>query len=403
MHFAPQPFDMDWTKELTAKRMNAMADFRQTQDDGDLAHARQALERSERQLALHIGAHVAMVLRDRGPILPPVAELLDTPFLAALKELTDDPRSTPAQITVGEYFLEDANMIFLATRPQEVDVIHQALLTRILEGNFRRTLLPQETCANTGRKVSYEIRGWQVEPGEIHFGHDQEHPLRYTFDPLTLDNVQAPAVQAVTLPVPSGVLLVCDWVRLPVLTELAENLDREGGFDALNSAHGRAQRTVRYAQELGVGHVFGREPTLIQSYGAVTAGYLHADAQSGDSIKPVGVAGQVEGDLRWTTLVDRQHLVELLSSRMDRETAEAQVSAFDSNPENQVIHLKVNPGTHHLYFAGDSNVFARTIGQAFQHQGLYLEEDFKAPVFALTEHPLEAAPQPATRRPGPGV
>lgn len=117
MHFAPQPFDLDWTRELTAKRMNAMAEFRQTKDEGDLAHARQALERSDRQLALHIGAHVAMLLRDRGPILPPVAELLDTPFLAAIKELTDDTRSTPAQIKVGEYFLENVRHLERAPLP----------------------------------------------------------------------------------------------------------------------------------------------------------------------------------------------------------------------------------------------------------------------------------------------
>lgn len=126
--------------------------------------------------------------------------------------------------------------------------------------------------------------------------------------------------------------------------------------------------------------------------GVIKTGYLDPEA----SEDPVNLAGSINADLRWTTIVDRQHLVDLLAQDMGAEPAAAAVSELlKQNPD--ILQVQVEPGTHHLYFAGDSQTFARTAGDRFAVEGLYLE-DFEEPVYALTDQPLQPA---ATMRRSP--
>lgn len=122
-------------------------------------------------------------------------------------------------------------------------------------------------------------------------------------------------------------------------------------------------------------------------------GFLNPDAPS-----PASLKGEIRANLRWTTLVDRGHLVSLLEPILGLDEASRQVEDYaQSTPD--LVRLQVEPGTHHLYFSGSALRFQETIGARFQAEGLYLE-DFQEPAFVLTHAPLDpvlAAPRKLPR------
>lgn len=115
------------------------------------------------------------------------------------------------------------------------------------------------------------------------------------------------------------------------------------------------------------------------------AGYLERGMDA-EEIEPKSgrVAGRISANLRWTSMIDPQHLVELLAGGMGHEKA-----------ADDLIVLEVPAGTHYLYFSGRQDLFQETVGNEFNCSELPLG-DFELPPMALTQAPL--APK-ARRRP----
>lgn len=141
--------------------------------------------------------------------------------------------------------------------------------------------------------------------------------------------------------------------------------------------------------------MFGRSPSIFSHQGVIKAGYNPADEQDPSFLC------RIDADLRWTTMVDRQHLVSLLTPALGLPEAEKQVHEYEQTHSPQPFHAQVEPGIHHLYFSGDPTTFANTVADEFHAEGLYLD-DFSTPSFVLTDQPLQPALAPTPqRRPKP--
>ena len=404
---SPQPFSQRWTPEDTRQQVEA-PDFPRHGTPAEQHHWRQhVLAPLDENLGQAIGEHLAWLLSQGVDVLPPHSDRLETPLLRAFRGLINAPEDREAQIEAGRPFVNHLSLYFYVHKDRLKDpAFHDELVAHISAGNFESLCGDRQTCAATGLRVNYNFHNWQGVAGQILF-LDPDRPYRSTFEPLAPETLAPPQTYTATIPVPSGVLLIADWIRIPAFGELAKPVDDDEPGDALASTEGRAQRTVRYAERLGVVHAFVQSPGIVASLGAVTAGYLHRDQDSGEAIEPPGLKGQIHASLRWTTMVDRQHLVDLITPALGAEEAERQVSDLEQGKGHyageRVIRVEVTPGMHHLYFSGDERTFASTIGQSFASQGLYLEEDFQSPGLALTEEPLQPlAPKAATaRKPGP--
>lgn len=404
MRAFPRPFADAWTLDDT-RHCLASPPFPK---DGTFAEQdtwrREVLQPRNERLADAFGGHLAWAAAQGAVVVPPHTDHAHTPWLAALRGLLDCPDSEAAQRDAGLPFARSMmvqSVLDPAWQGGTPEETHARLLGWVEAGNFSHVRDP-DTCRQTGVRFEIEFHGWNATAVQRQWGDG----LRSTSVPVGPDTFQAPGTETVALPVPSGHLLVADWFRIPAFQALTQPLDREAP-DAMDSIGGRAGITRRYAERLGVAHVFGCSPDVVAGRGAVTVGYLDVDGP-----RPAGLVGSIDASLRWTTLVDRQHLVALLAPALGSNGAEEAVAAYEAaTPE--LLHVHVAPGTHHLYFAGDGPTFARTFDQAFDAGDLFLdevlddkeqlrEEMFPMPLFALTEQPLPAWPTPTkARRPSP--
>lgn len=401
-----RPFSQRWLPGDTRQYLEKQAFPRDATYAEQDQWRREVARPMDDRLAGAVGEHVAWLLFKQADVLPDYSDALRTPLMVALRELAKEPENKQAQLEVGRFFLSHLSFHWFAhNRLTQAATFHDQLVDHIESGNFKQLCSDDQTCSSTGLRVNYNFNGWKAQAGQVHIGLDPAHPFRATFEPLTADTLVAPQTYTATIPVPSGKLLIGDWIRLKALNALAEPVDNDEPPSALSSTEGRAQRSLRYAQRLGMVHVFVRSPSVMASLGAITAGDLHRDPETGEAKEPQGLVGKIDADLRWTTIVDRQHLVSLLTPSLGAEEAERQVKEVEDHQgdyraqgNDRVLKVSVNPGTHHLYFAGDEDTFAKTVSQAYASDGLFLEEDYRYPGFALTETPLAPATQPKPKR-----
>ncbi len=350
------------------------------------------------KMASLLGQHVAWVSQSGIDVLPPDSEKLQTPQLIRLRALLKNPEEPDVQTTLGHEFSEWAIRLFEffkrdieqkakdtgIHREDQIRWVHIHAVERLEQGNFLSNRSSGNECQNTGLKVTLEFKGWQSRAGLFRFVSKPEPGKpHYELDPIPAEMLVEPTTQAFPIPVPSGRLLITDWFLLDAFHALAVPLDDQHGN--ISTVKGRMDRTKAYAEELGVVHVFGRGPSILENLGVLKAGYVDPNLPT-----PSNSIGKVYADLRWTTVVDRQHLVGLLAKTLGAEEAEIQLKALEKENQGNIVYALVEPGTHHLYCAGDPATFKKTVGQEFQAEGLYLE-DFTVPFFALTQSPLQPA------------
>ena len=358
----------------------------------------------DRRLAQAIGEHMALLMTQGHAVMPPHTDVLETNFLYALRKLQENPTDDWAQRDVGDYVLRLLRSDFFfehrGTKELSDENFHAKVVAHLEEGTFGEGYDPKETCFKTGANLQVRFRQWQGIAGVPSYRFSEEKGRdTFFFDPIEDGQFEDPKARTAPFPMPSGKLWICDWVRIPAFNTLTKRLDDED-FEAIRSDQGRAKICGRYLEEYGVAYVPFQSPTLVSSKGAVTGGKLHQDKHK-EYIEPAGTIGNICASLRWTTLVDRQHLVTLLTPELGAEEAEAQVAAYEQN-ERELLVVDVNPGTHHFYWGGAHGEFKQALDERFQADGLFLGEDYQYPGFALTEEPLLAIEPKAKRRRKPG-
>jgi hypothetical protein len=396
----PAPFAQAWTPDNTRELVEQPA------FPSEGTHAEQERWRrevgypSQKAMAQAIGRHLAWLIEQGKEVIAPDTENLRTPFLSALRELRQNPNNPEAQEQAGRPFENELDRVVFFAQQKHAEAsseelathVHAALLKSMEEGNFKvhQTDTP---CQNTGLKFVLVFREWASVAATMVFEDNPNGGIpKMRYERLKPEDAPKVGTETASIPMPSGHLLIADWVRIPAFHDLIEPLD-----DAtdIGSIAGRAARTRAYAETLGVIHVFGRSPSIFSHQGVIKAGYNPVDDQDPSFLC------RIEADLRWTTMVDRQHLVSLLTPALGLPEAEKQVQEYEQTHSPKPFHAQVEPGTHHLYFSGDPTTFANTVADVFQADGLYLD-DFSTPSFVLTDRPLQPALTPTLqRRPKP--
>ena len=402
MPLPARPFEDAWTLADTEARLQEPPFPSQGTPQEQHAWGRDVARPSRDRLADAAGEHLAWLLQQGRSPLPPHLDEAGFCFLDAMRALIAAPNDPVARRKAGEPFaflLERIGTFSVrASQPLDAKAIHAQALERMAAGNFDSVLGSFQTCRHSGLSLQIRFRDWAGEAGTVSFPSktDLDFP-RMVFHPLVAGQLSAPVAETLALPVPSGQLWIADWFRLPALQTLSQSLDKTEGCDSMGSAEGRANITRRYAERLGIAHIFCASPDLIQVHGALVAGRLDAEAP-----EPPGHVGRIYADLRWTSIVDPAHLRHLLADTVGAEEADRQMADYERETDD-LIRVEVEPGIHHLYFAGDDATFARTVGERFESEGLFLDETFQWPGFALTAAPLTPilAPSPKRKSPRP--
>ena len=230
---SPRPFSQRWTPEDTRQQVEA-PDFPRHGTPAEQHHWRQhVLAPLDENLGQAIGEHLAWLLNQGVDVLPPHSDRLETPFLRALRRLINAPNDPEAQVEAGRPFVNHLSLYFYAHKDRlKEPAFHEELVAHISEGNFSSLCGDLQTCAATGLRVNYNFHNWQGVAGQILF-LDPDRPYRSTFEPLAPETLAPPQTYTATIPVPSGVLLIADWIRIPAFGELTKPVDDDEPGDAL--------------------------------------------------------------------------------------------------------------------------------------------------------------------------
>jgi len=154
----------------------------------------------------------------------------------------------------------------------------------------------------------------------------------------------------VDISVPSGVLLVDDW--LEEATTLFEHLD---GDEDINSRQGVAIRTRRYA-DAGVGHFFvgNSSPEAYKKDGVLYFGRDTIDEEDNDIplVKNGKHLGSVSTDLWWVTLCDRDTYKQMAISKWGEERGREVAKTAEEECD---IVIRVSPGNYRLHYFTEHN------------------------------------------------
>lgn len=357
------------------------------------AEERQDVDAQDK-IILAIGQHVAWLLEEGDLLFSENTQHVKMPFLERLRALKKAPEDGELQKEIGKAIFRAILLGYAENPPsQEPETDPEKLTIQIRElwihavekGSFELTL-PDFCCPQTGLRSDVLFENWKAFAAfseEIPDPRGNGYISRLV--PIDPKTIAAPATETISIPVPSGRLLIADWIHIPAFNALIEALDKATD---IGSTAGRLERTRQYAETLGVGHVFGANPSILATEGAITAVYRESNRK-----KKPHCLGEVDGPLRWTTVVDYEHLFSLLAPALGHEAARIAVDHCASRS----IEATVAPGEHHLYFAGDPWTFQATAPEHFHIAPLAMEKS-GFPVFALTERPLEPITKPTLVR-----
>lgn len=374
-----------WTLEDTRRQL-AFPEFPSKGTPAEQNTWRQTVgEEERRHIGLAIGKFIASKMQHQR-VLPLFCEETDVRIINALRALEDHPQDQGCQFEVGDRFASQMK-VYIALNPsreseKSPEAVHEKLLHVVEAGNFSFSASDHGPCRMSGMRLDVIFEDWSGTAGVMEYSSvPGSFRLNSMFTPLTAQSIEAPRAQCVQIPVPSGQLLITDWIRIPEFHELGRAIDNEPDHD-INTVEGRATQTRLYAEKLGVAHVPCKSPDILADEGAIKGGYLDVD-----EAYPANFKGRFYADLRWTTLVDRSHLIDLIAEKLGQVEATRQVNAYIHDNQNDMIVLDVKPGTHHLYFAGTPEVFHSTLGTHYEATALNLGQ-FETPAFVLTQEPL---------------
>lgn len=217
---------------------------------------------------------------------------------------------------------------------------------------------------------------------------------------------------------PSGVLMMADWFRIPGFNEGVS--DPEDQYKSINSDEGIDQRTRDHFERLGLMriHTTNCVPNLVKDGEAIRVGWLDEDHDCfwTDDGKRKDVAmpeslGRICCDLWDATFTDREILIDILVAggeklaanggvderdrevsgyATSREEASALLDAYAAE-HSYVRRLEFEPGaTLHVYMATGHG--AQLFGDKFRSPDLQ-EWEFMDELFIISTKELEIAPE----------
>ena len=383
----PQPFSQAWTLEDTKAYMALQATRPKdhTQPEYQAWIETQYRPMSER-LVRAVGGHLLHLAKLGALVVPDHTEDVETTWLRYWRALVVDHKvDYPAGIFSG--FRSGITMelrIFSDDNPQ-IEDIHARLVSLVDTGSFDEVWCDTQECQRHGQRISLRLTNWRPEMGTI----DRKAGPDAPFVPLVAGQFGPRTVHHTTIPVPSGELLINDWFRIDAFSRACRALDEDKM--SINIHAGCVQQTLRYAQELGFAHVMvgNSVPSVVARDGRIDIGHYDEDEEGGMDGDHLG---NVCTDLWWTTIIDKQVLLDICATAMPREQALQEIDAFLAQYDHTVMTTQVPPGTYHLYFSGDTETFAEKFDSPDADMSA-----FEKPMFILSPVPLNLAKPARTK------
>lgn len=197
------------------------------------------------------------------------------------------------------------------------------LIAQVNAGTFEHFFLDSSgQCTRTGIRLQADIVGWKARLGTVDRRPRSQGGTGAVI-PLSEDAPGA-AVHHLTIPVPSGQLLLADWFRIPEFTSVVEVKRDE--FD-INLAIGRVAQTRHYAQDHGFASVFvgNSSPSIVSRDGTLAIGNALDPDEGFDR---GGSQGYICTDLWWATAIDRQVLEAIVARGLIAASADAGAEAL---------------------------------------------------------------------------
>jgi hypothetical protein len=424
-----QSFDQGWSMDDTRRMLNVERMDPTAQDDTTSLGAKRKAKWQEdikaisTQLDTCVARHLLFLAEVGGLQAPPHSEHASTPFLEAWRRLmTQRPLENYQLMRLGGDFSRSLMIQAFLLRPEfgdkdthmeeNVAKLHHRLMSKVLMGDFDGFETEAQSCWVSGARLRLEMKGWTPTLERFDSANRK-------FVPLQPGDISAPTLHEVSLPVPSGTLLISDWFRHDAFNALVDKA-LETDHPDINSEAGCVERTQRLAQDLGIGTVYvgNSSPSIIVDPQGVRVGWA-ADGDAYDDASGEGEpkdmrreqerkaplvgqeAGRVCTDMWWVTMIDKQVLVDLFARTMPLEVAQQEVDTLIAEQASDIIQVTVPKGDYHLYFAGKPEVLA----QQFVMEEMNFD-GFEEPMLALSASKLTPkvqaqAPVTAAKRPKP--
>lgn len=397
----PRPFSQAWSLEDSRQMVAAQEGLPPWADPRQKAWKAEHYDPINDKLIAAIGGHLSMLAHSGQLVQPDNAQAISLEWKQAWEKLVDTPNDIEAAMELGEMFLRPAMMFLSFSRqdlakgkdPEALEKAHVKIVEKMERGDFGYYDTEMGECADTGARMHLVLTAWQPVLGLVEFvpnpdgGYD-----RSQFVPLQPGQFSKPGVEHLTIEMPSGHLLVSDWFRIEAFNTLSNDMEKEKNRGESSSVQGFIHQTRDYAQEMGFVSVFGSSNvSVFQDGNRLVIGGEDANEPLG-AVSVLGRdLGGLCGSLRWTSVIDRQVLVDLVASKVGIEEAQAQVADWEKENAREIIQVTVTPGTYHLYCSGRSQVFS----QEFKMEEVDVNV-LEYPMFVLSDQPL--TPKPARSR-----
>lgn len=404
----PLPFDQAWTLADTQAYADMMA--RRPRDEDEQKRNPPGYEAwrnndytplDDRLNTACVQHLLSLAERPEGLPMPPVFEGLNLGWLNAWQRVAErQPLEAWDVSTLGRLLqgaMGSSLLAFFGDQAVDVDAKHQELQSLMAEGSFEWFWFRSEgACSKTGLRVLVETKGWAPFLGTL-------DPSSRGFAPLADTQIPRSKVEHVVVPVPSGELWINDMFRTPsfiaAFKQATENLP------SINEEPGCVARTQALVEQLGLASVFvgNTSPRVVLDRGRLLFGHLD-DGEDGDDDEPMPLEGATEQqllgyvctDLWWASMIDKELLLDVMARHQPREQAELELKAWEDEGFHSLVKVQVPPGTYHLYFSGDPDVFEEKFPEQYADEVGF--SSFESPMFLLS--PDELTPTPSARPTG---
>ncbi|MBO9428124.1 hypothetical protein [Sulfitobacter sp. R18_1] len=264
--------------------------------------------------------------------------------------------------------------------PEAVDYLRGRLAEMLEAGDFTNPYLGLEVDSPVaaGRIVA-TFHNWEPRLHKFQFDAEKNTHVYVPLPPL-----DARPITHIEVDLPTGEMLIADWLRIPEFTELT---NRDRTF-AISHAQERVKRTIDGIQKFNLLEAYsGSSSSIVLDNGktgresdTLRVGRISTDDETDEQLNPdLEEAGSVGGPVWSVTMIDRADLVAVLTGELgSQEAAEKKVTELmtGGNMFDRPEVISLQPGRWHYYFLDNSiNYGVRSLEQVTDALGTGMESD----------------------------
>lgn len=243
---------------------------------------------------------------------------------------------------------EPINNLFIQTK-------YDKFIETINKGNFNHYKLSEDSCLchDCGQRIKIVIKDWVPSFGI--FKENENGSLDYkTLVPPK--SCIPDTIMEIKVNFPTGEIIVSDWIKIEEFTKSVEynGADKHKDETDINFIKGRIFTTKYHAEKHNIVHVVvGQSPYVFQNGNNLVVGLYteeYRDYEELDALSDYKQAMRVSTQLRAVTMVDKQTLIDIVSTKSGENATSIVEQHLKNNKECKVIN--VEPGDYTLKFHG---------------------------------------------------